>query len=83
LGPQGAGGLAGSRYAADLHRRELAPATVTRRLTLVRLVRLAHEQGMIEWTLERPADEEGMPAGGAAAGPEVPYLVPPHPSEVD
>ena len=83
-GGPGAAGRVAARYAADLHRRELAPATVTRRLdTLRRLVRLAHEQGMIEWTLERPTDEEGMPAGGAVAGPEVPYLVPPHPREVD
>lgn len=69
------------RYAADLRRRGRAPATIERRFqTLRSLVRMAAECGLADWSLELP-DVDQITA--ADESPDVAYVLPRHPAEVD
>jgi hypothetical protein len=57
-GPRAAWHLA-VKYGTDLRRRELAPATVARRLNTLRaLLRDANQQNLIAWQLRLPTDDD-------------------------
>jgi SAM-dependent methyltransferase len=72
-------------YAIDLRRRQRAPATIERRLGVLRAVaRTAQDLGFVDWQLEVP--NEGEIAAMAETLPvrdSEHYLFPRHPGEVD
>jgi SAM-dependent methyltransferase len=69
-------------YAVELHRRRRAQATVQRRLTTLRsLVGMAHQLGVVDWSLTLPDD--GEVAAAAQRSSDGPYVLPRHPSEAD
>lgn len=71
-------------FAAELERRGRASATIDRRLyTLRALARLAQESGLIEWAVAIPRERGHANADDASPRAGVPYLFPPHPTEVD
>jgi SAM-dependent methyltransferase len=70
-------------FALDMRRRNLAPATVRRRLgTLRALVGVAAESGAVAWTLQLPDEEEVAAADRASRG-DVAYFLPHRPDEID
>lgn len=72
-------------YAVALARRGRARATIARRLTTLRsLMRLAHDEGQVSWTLTLPdADEISAAVARMPAGDNPHYLFPRDPSEFD
>jgi SAM-dependent methyltransferase len=74
-------------FAVVLRRRDLAPATIRRRLnTLSSLIGLAGELGMVEWVLEVSSKEQVDVTARAGTAGDLPYLLPQHPvepSEID
>jgi SAM-dependent methyltransferase len=70
-------------YAVHLRRQGRATATVGRRLgTLRALARRARDAGLVGWLLDLPTDDE-VSRAAMAMRPDVPYLFPPHETEVD
>jgi SAM-dependent methyltransferase len=70
-------------YAVDLRRRRLAQGTAVRRLSALRaLVRLANEVGLLDWMLELPDDLQ-VAQGLEELAPDVAYVLPRHPMEVE
>jgi SAM-dependent methyltransferase len=84
-----AGPAAGHRmavdYTIDLRRRNRAPSTIDRRLTTLRaLVRTAQEQGIVDWHLQVPGEEEVTAAvERQPVRDSEHYLFPRHPGEID
>ena len=71
-------------YVIDLHRRDNANATISRRLSTLRAVaRAAREAGLVGWVLEPPDDGEVAHAMDQLALGSVPYLIPRHAGEID
>jgi SAM-dependent methyltransferase len=73
-----------SEYVAELRQEGSAPATIDRRVATVRaLARLAHEAGLVSWSLEVPGEDEIARAMERRALGGVPYLLPRDANEID
>src|SRR5215467_8394481 len=72
-------------FAIDLRRRDRATTTIDRRLNTLRaLVRDAHHQGIVEWQLRLPSDDEILAAmEKLPASDSGHYLLPRHLEEID
>jgi SAM-dependent methyltransferase len=70
-------------FALDMRRRNLAPATVQRRLGTLRvLVGVAAQSGVVPWSLRVPDEEEVAAAAGASQG-DIAYFLPHRAVEID
>lgn len=70
-------------FALDMRRRDLAPATVQRRLgTLRALVGVAAQSGAVAWSLQVPDEEEVAAADRASRG-DIAYFLPHRDTEID
>jgi SAM-dependent methyltransferase len=70
-------------FMLDMRRRNLAPATIQRRLgTLRALVGMAAQSGTVAWTLQLPGEEEVAAAERASRG-DIPYFLPHRADEID
>jgi SAM-dependent methyltransferase len=70
-------------FALDMRRRDLAPATVQRRLATLRaLVGVAAQSGLVAWSLQLP-DEAEVAAVDRPSRGDVAYFLPHHADEID
>jgi ubiquinone/menaquinone biosynthesis C-methylase UbiE len=83
-GPE-AGRRTALEFMIDLRRRDLAQATIDRRMATLRaLLRIAQERGFVEWQLDVPGEEEASAAMERRPARESEhYVFPRHPGEVD
>ncbi|TMC10880.1 MAG: methyltransferase domain-containing protein [Chloroflexi bacterium] len=73
-----------SSYALDLRRQRRATNTIVRRLwTLRALTRRARSEGLVDWDLDLPGEDEIARAMRAEVSGDAPYLFPRHESEID